>query len=255
MNVAPRRKEAAMSTPSTSPFHGPATRDTSPGLGRLFLGLAILTLGVVLLLGSAGVLDSGQAIDRWWPVAILAAGLMTLAERPPAVLRGLLLAIAGGVLLLFTTDTIDESAWDYLWPAALIGVGAVLLLRWRGRALPGGAGVDDDVVRATAVFGGPHLVSTSPRFRGGWLTAVFGGITLDLRQAQLDPGGASINATAAFGGIEILVPRGWRITMRSTPVLGGTEDKTDRAAIADDAPTLRIDAITILGGLEVKHEK
>ena len=178
-----------------------------------------------------------------------------MAERPPAILRGLLLAIAGGVLLLFTTDTLDESAWDYVWPAALIGLGVVLLLRWRGRALPG-AGVDDDVVRATAILGGPRLVSTSPRFRGGWLTAVFGGITLDLRQARLDPGGASINATAAFGGIEILVPRGWRITMRSTPVLGGTEDKTDRSApSADDAPTLRIDAITILGGLEVKHEK
>ena len=245
-----------MSTPSASPLPGRTVRDGGPDLGRLLLGLSILTLGVVLLLGSAGVLDSGRALDRWWPLVILAAGVFTLFERPPAFLRGTVLTIVGAVLLLFTTDTLDESAWDYIWPAAIIAVGLVVLLRWRGRAIGGANGVDDDTVRATAVFGGPHLVSTSARFRGGWLTAFFGGITLDLRQAQLDPEGASINATAAFGGIEILVPRGWRVTLRSTPIFGGTDDKTDRSVPPpDDAPTLRVDAVTVFGGLEVKHEK
>ena len=246
-----------MSTPSTSPLPGRhAERGPVGDLGRLLLGLSIVTLGVVLLLGSAGVLDAGEIIDRWWPLVIVAAGLLTLVERPPAMLRGVLVTLAGGVLLLFTTETVDESAWDFVWPVAIVAVGLVVLLRWRGRALPGAAEAGDDVVRATAVLGGPHIVSTSPHFRGGWLTAFFGGITLDLRQARLDPGGATINATAAFGGVEILVPRGWRIALRATPILGGAEDKTDRSApIDDDAPTLRVDAVTVLGGLEIKHEK
>ena len=43
-----------MSTPSTSPLPGRTAPDTGPDLGRLLLGLSIVTLGVVLLLGSAG---------------------------------------------------------------------------------------------------------------------------------------------------------------------------------------------------------
>jgi hypothetical protein len=247
-----------MSTPSTSPLPGRRheRRDGVSDLGRLLLGSTIVTLGVVLGLGASGVLDAGELLDRWWPLVIVAAGVLTLIERPPAMLRGVVLAGAGGVLLLFTTGTIDDSAWDYVWPAAIVAVGVAILLHWRGRSVTGAGEIGDDLVRTTAIFGGPRIVSTSTRFRGGWLTAFFGGITLDLRQARLDRAGATINATTAFGGIEILVPRGWRIAMRSTPIFGGTEDKTDRSAAPDDdAPTLRIDAVTVFGGLEVKHEK
>lgn len=109
-------------------------------------------------------------------------------------------------------------------------------------------------MRSTGIFSGAHVTSTSRRFRGAWLTAVFGGVTLDLRGAELAEDGASINATAAFGGVEILVPRGWRVSVRSTPILGGVDDRTDHPA-ADDAPTLRVDAVAFLGGVDVKHEK
>ena len=76
------------------------------------------------------------------------------------------------------------------------------------------------------------------------------------RGAGLDPGGASINATAVAGGVEILVPRGWRISVRCTPILGGVEDKTDKSVHPpQDAPVLRIDALTVLGGVEIKHDE
>ena len=226
-------------------------------LGRLLLGLSVVALGVLFLLGSAGMLDAGRAIDRWWPLVIVAAGLFTLAERPPALLRGIVLTAIGGGLLLFTTDAVDQDAWDYVWPAAIIAAGLAILARWSGRSIPmPSTGGEDDVVRSTAIFSGPHLVSSAQRFRGAWLTAVFGGVTLDLRGADLAPEGASINATAAFGGIEILVPRGWRISVRSTPIFGGVEDETDHTIRPpDDAPTLRIDAVTVFGGVDVKHEK
>jgi len=83
---------------------------------------------------------------------------------------------------------------------------------------------------------------------------VFGGVMLDLRGAQVADGGASINATAAFGGVEILVPRGWRVSVRSTPILGGVDDKTEHPA-ASDAPLLEIDAVAFCGGVDIKHEK
>lgn len=114
----------------------------------------------------------------------------------------------------------------------------------------------EDALRSTSVFGGSKLVSAARQFEGAWLTAIFGGITLDLRDAEPAPDGASINATVAFGGIDILVPRGWRISVRSTPIFGGVEDKTDHSPPPpSDALTVHVDAVCVFGGVDVKHEK
>ena len=222
-------------------------------LGRLLVGLAIVTLGVLFLLDSAGTLDAGRAIDHWWPLLLVGAGVLTLLERPPSIGRGTLLTGAGGLLLLFTTDVLEASAWEYIWPALLILAGLLVIARWHGRAIPSGAS-EEDVVRATAVFGGPKLVSTAQHLQGAWLTAIFGGISLDLRDARPASEGASVNATAVFGGIDLLVPRGWRLSVRSTPIFGGVEDKTDHSdPPPDDAPALHVDAVTIFGGVDIKH--
>ena len=151
-------------------------------LGRLLLGLAILTLGVLFLLDSAGVLDADRAIDQWWPALIVAAGIFTLAERPPSLIRGTILTAVGTLLLLFSNDVLHGNTWDDVWPSAIILAGLVIVARWSGRTLPSAA-ADEDVVRSTAIFGGPKLVSTARHFQGAWLTAIFGGITLDLRDA------------------------------------------------------------------------
>ena len=237
--------------------HGVAGADSERvvDLGRLLIGAAVIALGVLFLLDSADTLDAGRAIDRWWPAVIVAGGVLTLLERPPALVRGALLTGVGIVLLLFTTDVLEENAWSYVWPALLIIVGIVIVARWSGRTISGVEN-EEDVVRATGVFGGPNLVCGSQRFRGAWLTAIFGGVTLDLRDARPAPEGASINATAAFGGIEIIVPRGWRVSVRSTPIFGGLDDKTEHTPPPpEDAPALHIDAVSIFGGVEIKHHK
>ena len=52
------------------------------------------------------------------------------------------------------------------------------------------------------------------------------------------------------------MPKGWRISVRSTPIFGGVDDKTDHSqALPDDAPTLRVDAVALFGGVSFKHEK
>jgi hypothetical protein len=231
-----------------------AGRERVLDLGRLLLGLTVVALGVLYLLDAAGVLDAHQAIDQWWPTLLVAAGLLTLAERPPSVVRGGILTGLGAGLLLFTTDLVEGNAWDYLWPALLILAGVAIVARWSGRTIAPGA-THEDVIRSTAVFGGPKLASTAQHFEGAWLTAIFGGITLDLRDARPAPDGASINATVAFGGIDILVPKGWRISVRCTPIFGGLDDKTDRSQPPSaDAPTLHVDAVSIFGGVAIKHE-
>lgn len=243
-----------MHTPAVTP---PALRGPGPvtDLGRMLVGFVVLATGVLFLLDAANVLDAGRAVSRWWPAVIVAAGVLTLAERPPAVVRGTILTAVGVVGLLFTTGVLGEGGWDYVWPVAVVLAGLAVLANWRGRAIPGGAH-PEDVIRTTAVLGGSEVASADPAFRGAWLTAILGGVVLDLREATPAPEGASVNATAAFGGVDLIVPRGWRLVIRSVPVFGGVEDKTDHTAPpAAGAPVLHVDAVSIFGGVSIKHEK
>lgn len=238
-------------------FHGRAGSGDRPvlDLGRLLLGLVIVTIGALFLLDAAGVLDAGRAIDRWWPSVIVAAGVLTLLEQPPALLRGTILTAIGVVALLFTTDVLGDEAWEYVWPAAIIAAGLAVMVRWSGRRIAAGDH-PEDVIRSTAAFGGSDLASADQAFRGAWLTAMFGGITLDLREARPAPDGATVNATVAFGGVDVLVPKGWRLTVKSVPIFGGVDDKTDHSTpLPDDAPTLHVDAVCVFGGVGIKHEK
>jgi predicted membrane protein len=252
-----------MHVPAASP-HRPWFRREAPhngepqvlDLGRLLLGLVIVAFGVLFLLDAAGVLNADKAVNHWWPTVIVAAGLLTLAERPPSVVRGTILTAIGVILLLFTTHLLEKDAWNYVWPVLVILVGLLIVLRWHGRTIVGGAEADsDDLIRSAAFFGSPKLASTSRQFRGASLAAFFGGITLDLRDATPAPDGAAINATSFCGGIDLLVPKGWQISIRSTPIFGGLDDKTDHSQVPAGAPTLHVDALTVLGGVDIKHEK
>ena len=52
------------------------------------------------------------------------------------------------------------------------------------------------------------------------------------------------------------MPNGWRITVRSTPIFGGVDDKTDHSQpLPADAPTLHVDAVALFGGVTLMHDK
>lgn len=238
-------------------LHGPAPLPTNPirDYGRILLGLVVLTLGVLFLLDSADVLDAGKAISHYWPTVIIAMALFQFAEGTHGWVGPSIFLIAGSLLLLVTSDVVSGDVWSYVWPIAIIAGGILIIGRWRTSTRPAQAHADDMIV-ADGIFGGPTVASASQNFRAASLTAVFGGVTLDLRNARPAPEGAAINATAIFGGIELLVPQGWRIAVKATPIFGGVDDKTVHDPDpGPDAPTLVIDGLTLFGGIEVKHNK
>jgi hypothetical protein len=221
--------------------------------GRVLLGLVLVTLGVLFLLDQAGTIDAGEVIGDWWPAAIIAIGALQLTEHPRAPVGPLIVVGIGVILLLTQLDVVRDDVWRFVWPIALVLVGLLFLLRRPGAAAP--AGRPEDLVRTTAFFSGSEIVGTSRRFQGGSATAIFGGVTLDLRHARLDPEGATLAVTVAFGGVDILVPRGWRVQTRGTPIFGGFENKADAPVDDAGAPALTVDMTALFGGVEVKHEK
>jgi hypothetical protein len=81
------------------------------------------------------------------------------------------------------------------------------------------------------------------------MLAWFGGIAVDLREAERAPG-ARLSVRTLFGGIAIKTPPSWRIDSSVKALLGGVDARTPAQ---DDrgAPVLTVDGMALLGGIAV----
>lgn len=117
------------------------------------------------------------------------------------------------------------------------------------RAVPSRGDVDSDEVALVAVFDGVELESRSKAFRGGSMLSWFGGIAVDLREAELAPD-AHLTVHALLGGIAVKVPEGWRVESSVRALAGGVDVRTP-AQDDPEAPTLRVDGLAVLGGIAI----
>src|SRR6185436_13726953 len=108
-------------------------------------------------------------------------------------------------------------------------------------------------VGAVAVMSAIERSTSTTDFRGGELTAVMGGIEVDLRQAQIANGEAVIDVFAFWGGIELKVPESWVVVGKVAPLMGGYVDKTRRQAKHDGHQRLILRGMAIMGGVEVRN--
>jgi DUF1707 SHOCT-like domain/Cell wall-active antibiotics response LiaF, C-terminal len=85
------------------------------------------------------------------------------------------------------------------------------------------------------------------------VSAVLGGVILDLRQATLQPGVTEIHVTALMGGVQVIVPPALAVEVSGHAVLGGF-DHIDRAPSKPDPdqPLLRVHGLAIMGGVAVE---
>ena len=231
-------------------------------------GAVIALIGTLLLLNRMGVLPF-DPLSRYWPLVLILFGVMNLLNQSGRFF-GILLIIAGTALQLSKLGIVHLSFAD-LWPLAIIAVG--LLLMWgsiESRSVLRGQKLKDfrDRVRqatdatadsattlnAVAVFGGCERRITGQNFLGGKVTAVFGGVELDLRDATMEAD-TVIEINCIFGGVEIRVPETWHVHSRSLPIFGGYEDKTRQVVIDPSAPrkTLIITGMVVFGGVEIKN--
>jgi hypothetical protein len=120
------------------------------------------------------------------------------------------------------------------------------------RAVPS-RGDESDELALVAVFDGIDLKNRSSEFRGGSMLAWFGGISIDLREAQLAPN-ARLSLRTLFGGIALDVPPSWRIQSNVKAFAGGVDARTP-AQDDPDGPVLTLDGVAVLGGVAVGARK
>ena len=95
--------------------------------------------------------------------------------------------------------------------------------------------------------------------RGRWRLAkstnvvcVMGGAELDLRHAELEDLDSTLTVVAVMGGAEIIVPEGVNVDVEGFAFMGGREFTPARNPPPPSAPSVRIKAYALMGGIEIK---
>ena len=218
---------------------------------RLIFGLCVLTAGVLFTLDNFGLVDA-RPILRWWPVIVIAIGVSKLLGIGTSrnVVWGATFSFFGAVWLGSNLHVFDVRVWD-LWPVLLIVLGASFLMRGMQPRRAAGQGDTSDEVHALAFMSGVERNIDSKSFRGGDLSALMGGVEIDLRDAQFENGRAVIEVFAMWGGIDLMVPADCKLSMEGFAMMGAIEDTTKRKA--EPKQVLVIRGFVMMGGVEIKN--
>jgi predicted membrane protein len=223
---------------------------------QLVLGLIIVTVGVLFTLDNLELLDARDYL-RYWPVLLILFGISKmLYARGGGRLFGFLVTLGGTLLLLDKMYYIDFS-WSAFWPIIFIVIGASMLWNTLTRRQKQSFAHDSfsgnsSVVNHFVVMGGLELTNNSQEFRGGELSAVMGGIEIDLREATIPDGDAIIEVFVLWGGISMKLPKDWAVSVETTPIMAGAEDKTVPPK-GESKKRLFIKGTLVMGGLELSN--
>ncbi len=240
---------------------------------RVIGGLIIVAAGAALLLRNTGV-----AMPYWlftWPMILILVGVYTgfkhnFRNNSWMILIGL------GVFFLIRKFMPELGLQPYFWPAIIIGAGLIFIFRpkwdsnrwkqdnnkdtWQPTspdsavmlATPSEAEATD-LLYVRSVFSGVKRNVVSKNFKGGKVSAVFGGAEIDLSQADLN-GPATLHFEVLFGGAKIIVPSHWSIQNEIDGVFHGVDDnrRFNSSAALNPEKVLYLKGSAAFGGVEIR---
>jgi len=224
---------------------------------HIAVGVLIVLFGVLLLFDAMNVIP-GWMRDFFfrWQFIVIAVGLVSLITNRNKI-PGIIIIAAG---LFFLAPEYFGEIRRYIIPIAIILIGLVIIARRgvRGYYVPDNfSGSDPDYIDITTIFSGGERLVTSKNFKGGKVTAVFGGAEINMLNADLAQQEVAIETTAVFGGVTLIVPSDWEVVVDIDSVFGGFADKRIFSSEHRLNPEKRlfIRGAVIFGGGEIKSFK
>ena len=225
-------------------------------VSAIMWGLVLIALGVILGGNALGWFNIDVFFDGWWTLFIIVPCFIGLITNVKEWLGNLIGILVGVSLLLACQGVISfGSLWKLLVPAIIILIGLSIIIKnlFSHKFDKAVAKLNDKFTKedeSGAVFSGVNIDMSGKEFKGKSVNAVFGGLKLDLRNAKIKED-VMINATAIFGGIDILVPDNVVVETKSNSFFGGVSNKT-KVVPKGKAPTVYVNGMALFGGDEVK---
>ena len=224
--------------------------------GNVLWGIVLIAIGIIIGVNSLGIAPINIFFDGWWTLFIIVPcfiGLFKEREKTGNII-GLIIGI---VLLLCCQGLLNfDLIWKLALPTILVIIGISFIFKDTFDHKINGEikklnknRVKDNGYCAT--FSGQNVNFDGEKFNGTDLTAVFGGLKCDLRNAVIESDSV-INVSSIFGGTEIIVPENVKVKIKSTSMFGGVDEKRKNKSDNQESNTIYINATCLFGGVEIK---
>ena len=216
-------------------------------------GIILLLVGVALGINSLGIFDFDIFFDGWWTLFIIIPSFINIFTDDNKV-TSIVFLIIGVLLLLACQNIIDFNLIKKLLvPMIIVLVGLSLILKnaFNTKINKSIKEINTNTKASgeyNAVFSGQDIKIGNEEFNGTTVSAIFGGITLDLRNAIINKD-IVVNCTAIFGGIDVYVPSNVKVQVKSNSIFGGVDNKSKSS---EEGITIYINATCIFGGVDIK---
>ena len=223
--------------------------------GNILWGIVLIGVGLIIGGNALGITNINIFFDGWWTLFIIVPcfiGLFKEREKIGSII-GLLIGIA---LLLGCQNILEfDIIWKLALPVILIVVGISLVFKdtFNSKINSEIKKLNKNMTKDNeycATFSGQDVKFDNQEFKGADLTAVFGGVKCDIKNAIINQD-VVINATGIFGGIEIYVPDNCNVKIKSSSIFGGVTDKKNYKEISE-GHIIYINATCMFGGVEIK---
>jgi len=219
---------------------------------NIFWGLLFIVIGTIIALNSLGVTDIDIFFKGWWTLFIILPSIKGLFSKNEKTWSFIFLLIGVALLLCAQGVISGEIIGKMIFPAILIIVGLSIIFK---DVI--GENIDNKIKSLNkenaqeyyATFSGQNLKFTDDEFKGANLNAIFGGIDLDLKDANIVQDQV-ISLSAIFGGIDIIVPPNVNVKVKSTSLFGGVDNKIK--SYKEGVPTIYVKAFCLFGGADIK---
>jgi hypothetical protein len=99
-----------------------------------------------------------------------------------------------------------------------------------------------------SIFGGIDRKGRWRVARRHWVVSIFGGSELDLRDASLEGGEATISILDVFGGTDLYVPEAIDVDFNGFALFGGADERGRDLSAPPGAPVLHVRTFALFGG-------
>ena len=196
----------------------------------MLIGIILILLGVYFIVK---MLCPGFDIDiNWniiWPVILMVLGIEGIIRSKKLDLFNAILTLIGVIYLLSGLKIIGNINGRLIFAIILIGAGISFILSSLGK-------------KKVKKISKDKMINYN---------GIFGGVKLDLKNTSLKDD-TVINCYAVFGGIDLTVPDDVNITIHSSSLFGGVNNKTSNKN-NDNKKTIYINVTAIFGGVDVKE--
>ncbi len=228
---------------------------------RLGIGIVFLFLGSIFLFNNMGVIPNMLKHYLFsWQMILIVVGLFMLASNKNKR-TGFILISLGVFFIVPDILGFGRIRLGQLWPIIFVIIGIYILLRHKKQQSDMdlfdniATSNNEDFIDDVNIFGGSNKIIRSKNFKGGRLTAIFGGADYNFTNAELSGNQAVIDVITIFGGTKMVIPADWDVVIDVVAIFGGFSDKRNTYSNIhiNTNKRLVIKGLTIFGGGEIKN--